>query len=49
MTTIEKVGEILCFIKRYDIPNWFALLFTGIAWPLVLFLWNTRKIQNIPY
>lgn len=48
MCDVEQLKKIFLFIKIHDIPNWFALLFTGIAWPLVLFLWNTRKIQNIP-
>lgn len=48
MCNLEQIKGLFLFIKQHDIPNWFALLFTGIAWPLVLFIWNSRKVQNIP-
>ena len=38
----------MCLVNNHDIPNWFTLLFTIIIWPLALFLWNRRKVQNIP-
>jgi hypothetical protein len=47
MCNFEQLKDIFLFIKKYDIPNWFVLLFTGIAWPFVLFLWNRRRVQNI--
>src|SRR4030066_833308 len=48
MCDFERLKDIFIFIKKYDIPNWFVLLFTGIAWPFVLFLWNRRRVQSIP-
>ncbi|MCX5846803.1 MAG: hypothetical protein NTW12_10695 [Deltaproteobacteria bacterium] len=48
MCDIEQIKKFLLFVKEHDIPNWFILIFTGIGWPLVLFLWNMRKLQNIP-
>jgi hypothetical protein len=34
--------------KDNDAPNWLVLLFTGIAWPIVLYLWHRRKVNSIP-
>jgi hypothetical protein len=28
-------------MKNNDLPNWLAILFTVIVWPLALFWWNT--------
>ena len=33
--------------KTHDLPNWGVVLFTGIVWPLVLFYWHRRKVNNI--
>jgi len=30
-----------------DIPNWIALAFTAILWPLVLFLWQRRRVNGV--
>ncbi len=34
--------------KQHDIPNWFALAFTVVLWPLALFWWQRRRINNVP-
>jgi len=34
-------------LKKYDIPNIIVVCFTGIFWPLVLFMWNRRVVNNI--
>jgi hypothetical protein len=44
---IEEFEKILILIRKHDIPNWLILLFTGIVWPLILFLWNRRKFHTV--
>lgn len=34
--------------KANDLPNWFALAFTAVLWPVVLFLWQRRKVNGVP-
>ena len=34
--------------KANDLPNWVVVLFAAIVWPLVLFYWSRRKVNNIP-
>jgi hypothetical protein len=34
--------------KANDLPNWFALAFTVVLVPLVLVLWQHRKVPGIP-
>ena len=36
------------WMKANDLPNWVVVLFTAIVWPLVLFCWNRRKVNNVP-
>ena len=36
------------WLKNNDLPNWIIFFFTAIIWPLVLFYWNKRKVNNIP-
>ena len=48
MWNLGQLEDILLFVKKYDIPNWFSLVLTLIAWPIILFLYDTRKIKNIP-
>lgn len=42
-----------CFIqiwntlKENDIPNWIILIFTGVVWPIFLYYWHRRSINNI--
>jgi hypothetical protein len=31
-----------------DLPNWFAVAFTLVFWPLVLILWQRRKVNGVP-
>lgn len=48
MCDAEQLKNIFLLVTNYDISNWFTLLFTIIMWPLVLFLWNRKKVQSIP-
>ncbi len=34
--------------RENDLPNWVAVLFTAILWPVALFAWNHRRVNNIP-
>lgn len=36
------------WIRLNDLPNWLTIVFTGIFWPLVLFIWTRRKVRNVP-
>jgi hypothetical protein len=35
------------WMKANDLPNWVVVVFTAIVWPLVLFYWSRRKMNNI--
>ena len=35
--------------KENDLPNWAVVFFTGIFWPAALFVWNHRRVNNIPH
>jgi hypothetical protein len=37
------------WLQAHDLPNWFTFLFSLIVWPLVLYWWNTRKVQSVPH
>jgi hypothetical protein len=43
------VVESWVWVKENDLPNWVAVLFTAILWPVVLFLWNHRRVNNIAH
>ena len=36
------------WMKANDLPNWIILLFTAIVWPIVLFAFRRKKVNNIP-
>ena len=33
--------------KAHDLPNWMAVAFTAVLWPLVLFVWTKRKVNSV--
>lgn len=35
-------------MQENDLPNWIVIIFSLILWPIVLYLWNQRTINNIP-
>ncbi|MFA5125335.1 MAG: hypothetical protein WC409_05870 [Candidatus Omnitrophota bacterium] len=35
------------YLKEHDVPNWLAIIFTLIVWPLALIIWNKRYIRGI--
>src|SRR5438874_12545176 len=43
------LGDGWQWLKDHDAPNWFAILFSLVVWPLVIYWWNTRKTQSIPH
>jgi hypothetical protein len=45
---ISYLTEIWAWTKANDIPNWVAVAFTGVAWPITLFFWGRRKINSVP-
>lgn len=38
---------IWLWLKNNDLPNWITFAFTVIVWPLVIFYWSKRKVNNI--
>lgn len=34
--------------KGNDLPNWAAVAFTAVIWPVALFLWHRRKVNGVP-
>jgi hypothetical protein len=45
---MDKISSIINYLRANDLPNWIIFGFTGIAWPLVVFLYYRRKVNNIP-
>jgi hypothetical protein len=43
---MQGIGDLF-WTKSNDIPNWLGVIFTIILWPLALFWWNTRMVNNI--
>ncbi len=33
--------------KENDLPEWWATGFTAVLWPVVLFAWNRRRVNNV--
>jgi hypothetical protein len=33
--------------RLHDLPNWFAVGFTAILWPLAIFAWNHRTVNGV--
>jgi hypothetical protein len=42
------ISEFWTWLKLHDAPNWFAVFFSLVVWPLVLVWWSTRKRQSVP-
>ena len=34
--------------KENDLPNWAAVAFTAVLWPVALLLWHRRKVNGVP-
>lgn len=43
------IFEAWTWAKENDLPNWVAVLFTAILWPVALFVWNHRRVNNIAH
>lgn len=41
-------ANLWTWARANDIPNWVVVAFTGIAWPIALFLWHRRKVNSVP-
>jgi hypothetical protein len=35
------------WLRANDIPNWFAVAFTIVLWPVALFSWQRRKVNGV--
>jgi hypothetical protein len=36
------------WLRANDLPNWLALAFTAVLWPVALLVWHRRKVQAAP-
>jgi hypothetical protein len=43
------VGNWWQWLKDHDAPNWFAIAFSLIVWPIVIYYWSRRKVRGIPH
>ncbi len=34
--------------RANDLPNWFAVAFTAVVWPLALLYWHRRRVIGVP-
>ncbi len=41
--------SVFDWLRDHDLPNWFTFLFSLFGWPLVVYWWNTRKVQGVPF
>jgi hypothetical protein len=41
--------SVWIWIKENDLPNWFAVFFTAILWPIALIVWNRRRVNNVAH
>jgi hypothetical protein len=44
---IACAANLWTWARANDIPNWVVVAFTGIAWPITLFLWHRRKVNSV--
>jgi hypothetical protein len=45
---LAYAAKLWAWARANDVPNWVVLAFTGIAWPIALFLWHRRKVNSVP-
>ena len=41
------VRQLWSFLKQHDAPNWVAMAFSLVMWPIVLYLWTRRTYGSI--
>jgi hypothetical protein len=41
--------KIYQWMQQNDLPNWIVFIFSLILWPIALYLWDQRTINNIPH
>ena len=42
------LAQAWAWARANDIPNWFALAFTAVLWPVALLLWQRRRVSGVP-
>jgi hypothetical protein len=42
------LSQLWTWAKDNDAPNWLILVFTGILWPTSIWMWNRKKVNNVP-
>jgi hypothetical protein len=45
---LSCAASIWAWARENDIPNWVVVAFTGIGWPIALFLWHRRTVNSVP-
>ena len=50
MSSVEStIIQVWNWAKANDLPNWVVFLFTAIVWPIVLFYWQKKKVNNVQH
>jgi len=44
---LQMIANGWDWMKANDLPNWVVFLFTAIVWPIVLFAWQKRAVNNV--
>ena len=45
---MEIIYKFYLWMQNNDLPNWIVVIFSLIVWPIILYLWSHRTINNIP-
>jgi hypothetical protein len=43
------IVQVWAWTKENDLPNWMAVFVSAILWPVALFVWNHRRVNNIAH
>lgn len=43
----ECASAAWTWARTNDLPNWFAVAFTAVLWPLTLILWQRRRVNGV--
>lgn len=44
---INAAVRLWQWLRANDLPNWIAIAFSLIVWPVVLFLWQRRRVSSV--
>jgi hypothetical protein len=44
---LSPLAKLWDQLRANDVPNWIAMAFSLVVWPLVLFAWQHRRVRSI--